>query len=86
LPRLGHCGLPAEELLRLTQSLLEVPAELVETAIGLEFQGGAVIPDDLDGRRCVFLAGLHRAEREIAEKLKTLALGKPLWPPFTYVH
>jgi exodeoxyribonuclease V alpha subunit len=76
----GHCGLPAEELLALTQKLLEVPAELVETALGLELHGGAVIADDLDGRRCVFLAGLYRAEREIAEKLKTLALWKPPWP------
>jgi exodeoxyribonuclease V alpha subunit len=75
----GHCGLPAEELLALTQKLLEVPAELVETAVGLELQGGAVVADDLDGRRRVFLAGLYRAEREIAEKLKTLALGKPPW-------
>jgi exodeoxyribonuclease V alpha subunit len=77
----GHCGLPAEELLPLTQKLLEVPAELVETALGLELQGGAVIADDLDGPRCVFLASLYRAEREIAAKLRTLALGKPLWPP-----
>jgi exodeoxyribonuclease V alpha subunit len=59
---------------------LEVPAELVETALALELQGGAVIADDLDGRRCVFLAGLYHAEREIAAKLKTLALGKPPWP------
>jgi exodeoxyribonuclease V alpha subunit len=76
----GHCGLPDEELLPLTQKLLEVPAELVETALGLELQGGAVIADDLDGRRSVCLAGLYRAEREIAKKLKTLALGKPPWP------
>ena len=76
----GHCGLPAEELISLAQQLLEVPAELVETALSLELQGGAVIADDLDGRRCVFLAGLHRAEREIAEKLKALAVGKPPWP------
>jgi exodeoxyribonuclease V alpha subunit len=76
----GHCGLPAEELVALTRELLEVPAELVETALSLELQGGAVIADDLDGRRCVFLAGLHRAEREIAEKLKALAVGKPPWP------
>jgi exodeoxyribonuclease V alpha subunit len=76
----GHCGLPAEELLLLTQKLLEVPAELVETALSLELQGGAVIADDLDGRRCVFLAGLYRAEQDIAAKLKTLALGKPPWP------
>jgi exodeoxyribonuclease V alpha subunit len=76
----GHCGLPHEELLALTVQLLEVPGELVETALGLELQEGAVIADDLDGRRCVFLAGLYRAEREIAEKLKALAVGKPPWP------
>ena len=34
----GNCGLPAEELLPLTQKLLEVPAELVETALVLELQ------------------------------------------------
>src|SRR6516164_8814795 len=76
----GHCGLPAEELVALTRELLEVPGELVETALSLELQEGAVIADDLEGRRCVFLAGLHRAEREIAKKLKALAVGKPPWP------
>ena len=76
----GHCGLPAEELISLTQTLLEVPTELVDTALGLELEGGAVIADDLEGRRCVFLAGLYRAEREIAEKLKALAIGRPPWP------
>jgi exodeoxyribonuclease V alpha subunit len=76
----GHCGLPHEELLALTVRLLEVPAELVETALGLELQDGTVTADDLDGRRCVFLAGLYRAEREIAGKLKALAAGKPPWP------
>jgi exodeoxyribonuclease V alpha subunit len=76
----GHCGLPAEELVSLTQTLLEVPAELVDTALGLELEDGTVIADDLEGRRCVFLAGLYRAEREIAEKLKALAIGKPRWP------
>ena len=76
----GHCGLPAEELVALARELLEVPAELVDTALSLELQGGAVIADDLDGRRCVFLAGLYRAEREIAKKLKALTVGKPHWP------
>jgi exodeoxyribonuclease V alpha subunit len=76
----GHCGLPAEGLIPLTQTLLEVPTELVETALGLELEGGAVIADDLESHRCVFLAGLYRAEREIAEKLKTLAIGRAPWP------
>src|SRR5271166_2434936 len=76
----GHCGLPVEELVPLAEKLLEIPAELVETALRLELEDGTVIADDLDGRRCVFLAGLYRAEREIAEKLKALAIGRPPWP------
>src|SRR6201993_2666950 len=76
----GHCGLPVEELVPLTEKLLDVPAELVETAMRLELDEGAIVADDLEGRRCVFLAALYRAEREIAEKLKTLAVGRPLWP------
>ena len=76
----GHCVLPGDELIALTQTLLEVPEELVDTALAHELEGGAVIADDLEGHRCVFLAGLYRAEREIAEKLKALAIGKPLWP------
>jgi exodeoxyribonuclease V alpha subunit len=76
----GHCGLPTAELIPLAQKLLEVPAELVETALGLELQDGTVIADDLDGHRCVFLAALYRAEREIAGKLKLLATGRPPWP------
>jgi exodeoxyribonuclease V alpha subunit len=78
----GHCGLPAEELVPLTQKLLEVPAELIATALDLELQDGTVIADDLDGRRCVFLAGLYcdRAEREIADKLRAPTARKPPWP------
>jgi len=53
---------------------------LIATALDLELQDGTVIADDLDGRRCVFLAGLYRAEREIAEKLQALAAGKAPWP------
>jgi exodeoxyribonuclease V alpha subunit len=75
----GHCGLPVEELVPLTEKLLEVPAELVETALRLELDDGAAVADDLEGRRCVFLAPLYRAEREIAERLRTLAFGKPPW-------
>ena len=76
----GHCGLPEEQLVALTRELLEVPEELVRTALGLELEAGDVVADTLDGQRCVFLAGLHRAEREIAERLLRLAAGAPPWP------
>lgn len=58
----------------------EVHADLVETALSLQLQEGSVVADDLDGRRCIFLAGLYHAEREIAEVLNRLARGKPPWP------
>src|SRR3712207_2798917 len=76
----GHCGLPEEQLAALTRELLEVPEELVGTALALELEAGDVVADTLDGQRCVFLAGLHRAEREIAERLRRLAAGAPPWP------
>src|SRR6201997_3765763 len=44
----GHCGLPAEELVPLTQKLLEVPAGLVGTALSLELDDGAVVADNLE--------------------------------------
>ncbi len=76
----GNCGLPEEELIALAESLLEVAAPLVETALGLEIAAGAVVADTVVGRRCVFLAALHRAEHDIAAKLKILAAGAPPWP------
>ncbi len=76
----GHCGLPEEQLIALARDLLEVPEELVGTALGLELEAGDVVADTLEGQGCVFLAGLHRAEREIAERLRRLAAGAPPWP------
>jgi exodeoxyribonuclease V alpha subunit len=47
----GHCGLPVDELTPLTQKLLDVPAELVETALGLELEQGTVIADEVEAQR-----------------------------------
>jgi exodeoxyribonuclease V alpha subunit len=76
----GHCGLPTEELLPLAEKLLEVPQQLVQTALDLELQEGAVVADRVGETPCVFLAGLYRAERTIAERLTRLANGTLPWP------
>src|SRR4051794_39942417 len=76
----GHCGLPEDELRALAAGLLEVPPEAVEEALALELETGDVVADEVDGRACVFLAGLHRAERGVAERLRRLAEGPPPWP------
>jgi hypothetical protein len=62
----GHCGLPTGELLSLAERLLEVPVELVRSALDLELADGTVVTDSVGETACVFLAGLHRAERNIA--------------------
>src|SRR5947208_9148349 len=54
----GHCGLPLEDLTALAGKLLEVAADLIEAALALELDAGDVVADTLDGRGCVFLAGL----------------------------
>ena len=74
----GHCGLPTDELVPLAEKLLEVPVELVRTALDLELVEGTVIADNVGETRCVFLAGLYRAERGI--RLLRLTNGALPWP------
>src|SRR6516164_1132978 len=76
----GHCGLPTAELVPLAEQLLEVQAELVRTAIDLELSDRTIVADTVGQTPCVFLAGLHRAERTIAERLVRLANGTLPWP------
>jgi exodeoxyribonuclease V alpha subunit len=76
----GHCGLPADELTALTEKLIAVPAALIDTALALELETGEVVADTVQDRRCIFLAGLYRAEQAIAERLRVLAAGHPPWP------
>lgn len=76
----GHCGLPVAELLPLAEELLEVPAALVQAALDLELADGTVVGDTVAGTPCVFLGGLHRAERGIAERIAALRAAALPWP------
>jgi exodeoxyribonuclease V alpha subunit len=75
----GHCGLPVAELVPSAEKLLEVPRPLVESALPLELADGTVVADQVGTTDCIFLAGLHRAEQAIAERLLTLRAGRPAW-------
>jgi exodeoxyribonuclease V alpha subunit len=76
----GHCGLPTDDLVPLAGKLLEVPQELIRTALDLELAEGTVIADTVGDKPCVFLNGLYRAERGLAERLLQLGTGKLPWP------
>ena len=75
----GHCGLPAAELLPLAAELLDVPGDLLQTALELELESGAVVADSVAATPCIFLEGLYRAEQSIAERLTKIAKGPLPW-------
>ncbi|MEE7478476.1 ATP-dependent RecD-like DNA helicase [Methylobacterium hispanicum] len=77
----GHCALPLDHLTDRAGTLLEVGAPLVRAAI---FEALAraedVVADTVAGAPCIFLKGLHAAERGVAERLVRRAAGAPPWP------
>ena len=76
----GHCGLPEDDLLPTAEKLLEIPTVILRDALQLELQDETVIADNMADQRCIFLGHLWNSEKLIAERLKTLADGKPYWP------
>ncbi|WP_443136727.1 SF1B family DNA helicase RecD2 [Methylobacterium sp. Leaf113] len=81
----GHCALPTERLVALAQSLLAVEPDLIRLAIALELRGADVVADTIEtgpsgSETCLFLKGLHGAERAIAERLIARRDGPPPWP------
>src|SRR4028118_130873 len=81
----GHCGLPVEMLVTLATKLLEVEVDLSRAAVADAIrQNEEVITDTVEGEPCVFLAGLHGAERAIAERLTARASGEPPWPSIDF--
>jgi exodeoxyribonuclease V alpha subunit len=76
----GHCGLPTDELAPLAEKLLGAPVELIRTALRLELTVGNVVADTIGETPCIFLAGLHRAEQAIGERLIRLLHGPLPWP------
>ena len=56
------------------------PPDLIRTAAELERSEGTLIADRVGETPCMFLAGLHRAEQTIAERLATAAGGRLPWP------
>src|SRR5216684_1807595 len=76
----GHCGLAEDKLLVQAEKLLEIPSATLAEALQAELATGEVVADLIDGRRCIFLAYLWRAERLIAHRLQTLIHERPPWP------
>jgi exodeoxyribonuclease V alpha subunit len=76
----GHCALPVADLVKLATELLRVEAPLIRAALLDVLETGEVVQDVIGDKACIFLAGLHAAERIIAERLLRRAEGQPPWP------
>lgn len=75
----GQCGLPRDDLMALAGKLLEIPSGIIEQALQAELEDGTIVADTCDGRDCVFLAWLHTAERQVADRIRVLAAGQVPW-------
>ncbi|GJD96055.1 SF1B family DNA helicase RecD2 [Methylobacterium iners] len=76
----GHCGLPVADLVKLATELLGVEAVLIRSALIDVLDTGDVVQDIIGDKACIFLSGLHAAERVIAERLTRRGQGRPPWP------
>ena len=76
----GDCGLPEEDLLALAERLLEIGRDTLAEALALEIGEECVVVEPIDGRPCVFLPYLRRAEDTIATAVRRQRVGRPPWP------
>jgi exodeoxyribonuclease V alpha subunit len=75
----GHCAVHHDELIETATTLLEIPSTIIEQAVELECQEEHLIAEAIDGKSCLFLAPLQRAEAGVASHLLRLLKGDLPW-------
>jgi len=75
----GHCAVHQDELMDTAVALLEIPASTIAQAVEFECQEERLVAEDIDGKPCLFLAPLHRAEVGVAAHLLRLLQGTLPW-------
>jgi exodeoxyribonuclease V alpha subunit len=80
----GHCALPLEKLKAAAGKLLEVSAEIIESALSQMLTGGFLLLEEIDGEPLVFLPHLRKAEEGIAARIRRLAAAHPTYPAIDF--
>lgn len=75
----GNCGYPKDKLIPQAAELLEIPVEIIEEAVAGEVTSGSVVLDKIGEEKCLFLPSLFYYEKNIAERIRLLATGRPSW-------
>ena len=68
-----------DELVDTATTMLEIPVSIIEQAIDLELQDENLIAESIDGKPCLFLTPLYRAEVSVASSLMRLLDGEAPW-------
>jgi exodeoxyribonuclease V alpha subunit len=75
----GHCAAPVKTLVAESCKLLQIPDAILEEAIRDEIASENLVKEEIEGRECLFLAPLHRAEVGVAANIKRILEGRPPW-------
>lgn len=75
----GHCACEAQELAAKAAGLLEIPEATIVEGIQQELAAGNLLREVIQGRICLFLTPLQRAEAGVAARLLKLLVGVPPW-------
>jgi len=75
----GNCGYPKNQLIPQAAELLDIPVEIIETAIEEELRQQGIIVDTIGTEECLFIPSLYYYEKSIAERIHTLSQGAPSW-------
>jgi exodeoxyribonuclease V alpha subunit len=75
----GHCAVIQAELVDTATTMLEIPVSIIEHAIELELQEENLMAESIDGKSCLFLTPLYRAEVSVASSLMRLLEGALPW-------
>jgi exodeoxyribonuclease V alpha subunit len=75
----GHCAWPRDALTDAAAELLEIPLPVVEKAIQAEIAEENLVREEIDGKECLFLSPLFRAEIGAAASLVRLMRGPLPW-------
>ena len=75
----GHCAAPHDTLITEAKKLLEIPEEILEQAILEEIVQENLVQEDIDGKSCLFLTPLYRAELGVSNGIRKIKTGHPPW-------
>ena len=72
----GHCAFPQDGLVRKSVELLGIEEPIVRAAIDHEIGHGRLVRDRVGDDDCIYLAALHRAETQLAARVRRLQRGR----------